>query len=127
MRPLPTEAFMRRILVILFAAPFVAQAAPYPYTMSGARFVHMMNRPQPLSGEDYMLREKAYSYLDGVRDGSEGIVWCDFNEFKTPDMAYDLADRIAKLPAVDQRKNASLLILDQLKQMHPCRKAGARS
>lgn len=118
---------MRHALLFALAVPVVAAAAPYYYTLSGDRFVDLMHRPEPLSDYDYMQREKAYSYLDGARDSAEGGVWCDVNELKTPDLAYEIAAKIAKLPATDRKKNASRLILDQLGQMYPCRKAGARS
>lgn len=119
---------MRGKIVLLLALPAAAYGAPYPYTISGDQFVKMMSAltSQPNDQYAYMQREKAYGYLDGVRDGNEGTVWCDFNQYKTPDMAYEVADRIAKLPALERRKNASLLILEQLKRMYPCRKTGSR-
>lgn len=119
---------MRKIFTLLLALPAAAWAAPYPYTISGDHFVKMMSAltSRPHDGDAYMQREKAYSYLDGVRDGTEGSLWCDVNEYKTPDMAYEVADRIAKLPAVERKRNASLLILDQLKRMYPCNKVGSR-
>ena len=71
-------------------------------------------------------RENAYSYLDGVRDGSAGSTWCDLpHQLKTPDLAYELADDIAKLPAAERKKNAADLLLQQLKRRFPCR-AGSR-
>jgi len=119
---------MRALLLIaVLAAPIAGHAAPYPYTVSGDRFVDMMGRPEPLSSNDYMLREKAYSYLDGARDSAEGSAWCDVDELKTPDLAYEIAARIAKLPAAQRKKNASRLILEQLKLLYPCRKTGSGS
>lgn len=123
------EKPMRCLLLGALMLPAISTAAPYPYTMSGDKFVKMMSAltARPDDGDAYMQREKAYSYLDGVRDGAEGTAWCDVDEYKTPDMAYEVADKIAKLPAAERKKNASLLILDQLKRMYPCRKAGGRS
>jgi hypothetical protein len=125
------EESMRKPLLIALALaiPATALAAPYPYTMSGEKFVKMMSAltSRPNDDEAYMQREKAYGYLDGVRDGSEGTVWCDFNEYKTPDMAYEVADKIAKLPPAERKKNAAPLILQQLQAMYPCRKAGSKS
>jgi hypothetical protein len=116
---------MQRLLALLLALPLAATAAPYPYTMSGDRFVKMMSPPDP-TGQEYLDREKAYSYLDGVRDSAEGRVWCDVDQLKTPDLAYELADDIAKLPAVERKKNASLLLLEQLKRHYPCRNGSKR-
>jgi hypothetical protein len=120
---------MRRFLLLALVLPGISAAAPYPYTMSGDRFVQMMNalESRPNDSYAYTQREKAYGYLDGVRDSSEGTVWCDFNEYKTPDMAYEVAAKLEKLPASERKKNASLLILQQLKAMYPCRKTGGKS
>lgn len=119
---------MSRMLALLMAVPAAASAAPYPYTMSGDRFVQMMGalEASPDDAYAYMQREKAYGYLDGVRDGAEGKVWCDVDQYKTPDMAYEIADKLARLPVAERKRNASLLILRQLKTMYPCRKSGGR-
>lgn len=120
---------MRRPLFLALTLPTIAVAAPYPYTMSGDRFVQMMNavESKPNDSYAYMLREKAYSYLDGVRDSAEGTTWCDVNEYKTPDLAYEVAAKLEKLPPAERKKNASQLILQQLKAMYPCRKLGGKS
>jgi hypothetical protein len=122
---------MTRALTMLAAAAGLAvmvcaQAAPYAPTLSGDGFVRMM-KAEPLSSYDYMQREKAYSYIDGARDATEGRTWCDVNQVKTPDLAYELADQIAKLPAAERKKHASVLILGLLGRVLPCQPAkGAR-
>lgn len=108
------------ISVRSFAAP------PYAYTLTGDRFVRMMNGTEPLTGDDYILREKAYSYLDGVRDGAEGRDWCDVNQLKTPDLAYELAADIARLPAAERKKNASVLLIELLRRRFPCPAKGGK-
>jgi hypothetical protein len=119
------EKKMRRSLLFALMLPVLATAAPYPYTLSGDQFVKMMSPPNP-TGYEYLQREKAYSYLDGLRDGSEGSAWCDLpHQLKTPDLAYELADDIAKLPVAERKKNAAELLLQQLKRRYPCR-AGSR-
>jgi Rap1a immunity proteins len=104
-------------------------AAPQHYSMNGDQFVKMMKGPVsfPMDPYDYMQREKAYSYLDGARDTAEGRVWCDVDQLKTPDLAYEMAELIAKLPTAERKKNASLLLLEQLKRTYPCRRAGGKS
>lgn len=108
------------ISVQSFAAP------PYAHTLTGDRFVRMMNGTEPPTGDDYILREKAYSYLDGVRDGAEGRDWCDVNQLKTPDLAYELAADIAMLPAAERKKNASILLIEQLRRRFPCPAKGGK-
>jgi hypothetical protein len=117
------EEPMRQTLLLALVLPAIAAAAPYPYTMSGDQFVKMMAPLDP-TGYEYLQREKAYSYLDGVRDGSEGTVWCDVDQYKTPDLAYELAGDIAKMPAAERKKNAAVLLLQQLKRRYPCRSGG---
>jgi hypothetical protein len=117
---------MRQTLLLALVLPAIAAAAPYPYTLSGDQFVKMMAPPNP-TGEEYLQREKAYSYMDGLRDGTEGSAWCDLpHQLKTPDLAYELADDIAKLPAAERKKNAAVLLLQRLKQRYPCH-AGSKS
>jgi len=111
---------MRRQSCLGLVLPLTAIAAPYSHTMDGNHFVEIMSRPSP-SGQAYLDREKAYSYLDGVRDGAEGRVWCDVNQLKTPDLAYEMAGKIARLPAPERKRNASLLLLEQLGRSYPCR------
>lgn len=112
-------------LLVGSALPALATAAPYAFTLNGDRFVEMMSHANP-SGYTYMLREKAYSYLDGVRDSSEGKSWCDVNQLKTPDLAFEIAAKIAKLPPSERKKNASTLLLEQLKREYPCPERGER-
>lgn len=122
---------MRRFLLLALALPTAALAAPYVYTMNGDQFVKMMKAPPPsgpMDPYDYMQREKAYGYLDGARDGSEGSAWCDLpHQVKTPDLAYELAGDIAKLPAAERKKNAAVLIRELLGRQFPCRGKGGRS
>ncbi|XYJ09584.1 Rap1a/Tai family immunity protein [Telluria sp. B2] len=102
------------------AALALAQAAPSSPTLSGDGFVQMLSKPVPANSYEHLQREKAYSYLDGARDTAEGRIWCDVNQLKTPDLAYELAGQIAKLPAAERKKNASVLLLTLLSRAHPC-------
>jgi hypothetical protein len=97
-----------------------AAAPPYSYTMDGETFVAMLMHPEPLTGYNYTEREKAYSYLDGLKDATQGRVWCDVNQLKTVDMAYDIAGKIAKLKPAERKKSAAVLLLDILHSKYPC-------
>lgn len=102
------------------AALAFAQAAPSVSTLNGDGFVQMLSKAVPANSYENLQREKAYSYLDGVRDTAEGRIWCDVNQLKTPDLAYDLAGQIAKLPAAERKKNAAVLLLSLLGRAYPC-------
>jgi hypothetical protein len=116
---------MRHVILFALAIPAVAVAAPSPYTLSGDQFVKMMAPADP-TGYEYLQREKAYSYLDGMRDATEGSAWCDLpHQLKTTDLAYELADDLAKLPPIERKRNAAVLLLEQLKKRYPCRNGGA--
>jgi hypothetical protein len=93
------------------------KAVPYIYTMTGDRFVAMLHRAEPLT---VLEREKAYSYLDGLKDATHGSVWCDIDQLKTPDLAYDLADEIARAPSAERSKSAASLLLAMLHRKYPC-------
>ncbi|GGY68276.1 hypothetical protein GCM10007387_58080 [Pseudoduganella albidiflava] len=115
------EAALLIISGFVALSPSVAHAqSPYAYTLTGDRFVQMIGSTKSLDSYEYTLREKAYSYLDGVRDGTEGRDWCDVNQLKTPDLAYELAADLARLPAAERKKNASILLLDLLRRRFPC-------
>lgn len=105
---------------LALALPLVAQAAPYIPSLTGDQFVKLMTRSEPPTQYDHGHRERAYSYLDGARDAQEGRTWCDVHQLKTPDMAYELADEISKLPAADRKNRAATLILQLLHKKYPC-------
>jgi hypothetical protein len=115
---------MRRIVALLFTLSLAAEAAPYIPTLTGDQFVTMMDKSRPVTSANYLDRERAYSYLDGVRDGAEGREWCDVGQLKTHDLAQEMAGLIAKLPQADRKRNASTLLLEQLKRRYPCSVGG---
>lgn len=110
------------IPLALLSLPHLAIAAPSGFTLNGDDYVKLLARPEPLSAYDYMQREKAYSYLDGARDATAGSVWCDRYTRKTPDLAYEMSDAIAKLPTSERAKNAATLIQAILHKAYPCTK-----
>jgi hypothetical protein len=107
-------------LILALALPGLAAAAPYQHTMSGDQFAEAM-RPDPKGGLEYQQREKAYSYLDGARDALQGSAWCDVYQQKTPDLAYEAAADIAKLPPAERKRNAALLLAEWLHKNLPCK------
>lgn len=115
---------MRRAILLALAATLTGMATagpPYSYAMSGDQFVRMMTRPEPLSSYDYMEREKAYSYLDGAKDGTAGVAWCPPRPRKTFELAYDAADYIKTLAPEVRKGSAAALLLIYLGSQYPCK------
>lgn len=85
-------------------------ATKLPYELTGDQFVQLMAHAEPLNESAYRDREKAYSYLDGVKDALLGTGWCPARPRKTFELAYDAADYIRALPIETQKKNAARLL-----------------
>ncbi len=99
-----------------------ALAAPYPYAMSGDAYVQMLRPPTPRP-YDELERDKAFSYLDGLKDATQGRLWCDIDHIKTPDLADTLAIEISRMPPPERKRSAALLLLELLQRKFPCKKA----
>jgi len=113
--------------VFCFLIPASVAAAPaYRPTLTGDQFIAAIIHSKIPTGNDYLEREKAYGYLDGLRDYTEGRDWCDVGQLKTHDLAQALAIKLQSLTPADRKRNASGLLLEELRRMHPCRGGGAR-
>lgn len=113
------------LLLALVFGSFSAQSeapATFPYSLSGDQFVQWIGQSQPVSEADYRNRDKAYSYLDGVKDAAAGTAWCPAKPHKTFELAYDAADHIKALPSEDRKGNAARLLLSFLSFRYPCAK-----
>ncbi|GGC20234.1 hypothetical protein GCM10011572_46980 [Pseudoduganella buxea] len=53
-----------------------------------------MRHPEKMPPHHYIERQKAYTYLDGVRHSAEGRLGCDAQVLDTPDLAYQIAARL---------------------------------
>ncbi|WP_145648450.1 Rap1a/Tai family immunity protein [Pseudoduganella lurida] len=116
---LKTDFFL---VTFAFLMPWQAGAAQRFYDLSGDLYVQFLSRPEPLGEADYRNRDRAYSYLDGVKDVSIGTGWCPARPRKTFELAYDAADYIRKLPADARHGNAAPLLLAFLNSRYPCPK-----
>ena len=117
---------MNRFAYICVAASplFVTSSASaaYVYDLTGEQFLQMMLHPEPLTTANYMAREKAYSYLDGVKDATVGVLWCPPKPRKTFELAYDAAEHIQTLAPKARRENAATILLSFLSEQYPCKK-----
>ena len=96
---------------------------PYAYTMTGQMLVDKLfgdGNDRPVTGEAYLEREKAYSYMDGLKDATEGTVWCHARNQAPVDFAMDTASALSKLDAAQRRANAAPLVLEILSRKYPC-------
>lgn len=96
--------------------------ATYTYDLTGAQFLQMMRHPEPLTTVNYMAREKAYSYLDGAKDATVGMLWCPSKPRKTFELAYEAAEHIESLTPKAQEENAAKILLRFLSEQYPCKK-----
>lgn len=65
-------------------------------------------------------RRYAEMYLVGVLDTSEGVSWCDYEQYKTITIDEILFVAFKKLPDVRQNERASSVIVSILKDNFPC-------
>lgn len=116
---------MRHVSFFLAAAlPAIVQAAPvYDFTLSGDQFVQMMSQAHPMTDQQYQDRERAYAFMDGVKDAEVGKAWCPDKPHKTFELAYDAADYIKSLHADLRRSSAAKLLLTYLSTTYPCKEA----
>lgn len=65
---------MRHAILFALAIPAITAAAPYPYTLSGDRFVKMMSgvTERPNDVDAYMQREKRTAILMACAMGRKG-------------------------------------------------------
>jgi hypothetical protein len=123
-------ANMKSLAIVILAGSLVTQPSSFEFTLSGTNFVRqvygMPGRGNvPVSQSDYVKREKVYSYIEGIKDLTEGTDWCSTTPLKTPDLADDLAAAISVMDKKVRSGNAAPLIRKILHQRYPCKKGKA--
>lgn len=118
---------MKAILGLLaLALPGLAIAMPatydYPFNMmTGEELVTKLLK-HPVTDYDPFNREIAHAYLNGIKDGTQGTVWCFTGTLKPDELNIELASSLrAKRTAVELKRNAGPLILDELRRRYPCK------
>lgn len=113
---------MKHVSIFIAAAlPALALAAPtYQFDLTGDQFAAMLAR-QPTNALEFRERDRAYAYLDGVKDATIGSGWCPPQPRKTHELAYDAADYIKSLHADLRRGNAARLLIAYLSTSYPCK------
>ncbi|GGC13086.1 hypothetical protein GCM10011572_38110 [Pseudoduganella buxea] len=100
-----------------------AAETPYVYpfnTMTGTELVQKLTT-EPVSDSDYRESDRAHYYLAGIKDGTQGIIWC-FKRAMLPDeLNYEIVHALKKRHrAAELSGNAAPLVLAELRRRYPC-------
>jgi hypothetical protein len=113
--------FRHASLYLAAALPALAHAAPaYQFDLTGEQFAAALAK-QPTDPFTLRERDRAYAYLDGVKDAIVGKEWCPPQPRKTHELAYDAAAYIRSLHADLRQGNAARLLVAYLATTHPCK------
>lgn len=112
------------LIVIPFYLPLFVQAAPYAYpfnAMTGEQVVAKLLK-EPSTEIDYIERDMMHSYVNGVKDATQGRAWCFVGAILPHELNIELASAIrANRTAADLRRNAAPILLDELGKRYPCK------
>lgn len=117
-----------RKTILLLAAASTAAAAPYHHTTTGEILVRdflatsQANVPSP---DAVMAHERARGYIDGIKDATQGTLWCYTGNLKPAELNYDLIDAVRAAPAAARRSNAAPLVINILATKFPCTGKGS--
>ncbi|MGF6274459.1 hypothetical protein ABIB38_002841 [Massilia sp. UYP11] len=119
---------MTTCAVALLAAllPVELLAAPYTPTLTGEKFVRDV-LAAPDNGAASMRRERAMGYMDGVMDGTVGLLWCPAGQHVGHELSYLAAEQMKSLPADQLKKGAAPLVVAALAKIYPCPVKGRTS
>jgi hypothetical protein len=112
------------LLAHLCCLDSTAADTPYVYPfnmMTGAELVQKLTT-EPASPGDARESDRAHYYLAGIKDGTQGSVWC-FRRAMLPDeLNYEIAHALkARHKAEELNANAAPLVLAELRRRYPCR------
>jgi hypothetical protein len=94
-------------------------AAPRPLTTESVG-LSVDTFYRAFSSPDDATREKAYLYLLGVQDLTEGRVWCEYRKFKTVTLREVVGEYIQALPRQRFSERAAVVIEEALRTKLPC-------
>lgn len=93
----------------------------YPYnTMTAGEVVQKLMTP-PVTDADFRERDRAYYYVAGLKDGTQGTVWCFTSPVKPDESTYEVVGAIREKYSAEALKgNAAPLVLKELQRRYPC-------
>ncbi|GGC23002.1 hypothetical protein GCM10011572_50640 [Pseudoduganella buxea] len=88
--------------------------------MTAAEVIQKLMTP-PVTDADFRERDRAYHYVAGLKDGTQGTVWCFNHPIKPDESTYEVVGAIREGYSVEILKgNAAPLVLMELKRRYPC-------
>lgn len=119
---------MKTLLISLLGVllPFAAGASGgpayvFPHNWKTAQQVVETLTKEPIHERDYIERDLMHHYVNGIKDGTQGLVWCFKGAILPHELNIELAHAMKRrlLPAQLQG-NASVALLEELKRRYPC-------
>lgn len=115
---------MKTLLIALLGmlAPYAAGASDgpayvFPYNWKTAQQVVETLTEEPLHERDNIERDLMHHYVNGIKDGTQGLVWCFKGAILPHELNTELALAIKKRASPSQRQgNASIALLEELKR-----------
>ena len=114
----------RSLIFLSLYFPFLVQAAPYAYpfnAMTGEQVLGKLLK-EPSAEIDYIERDMAHHYVNGVKDATQGTAWCFVGAVLPHELNIELAFAIKSTRTSGELKgNAAPLLLDELRKRYPCK------
>jgi|SRR5450830_80861 len=100
-----------------------AADTPYVYpfnAMTAAQLVQKLTT-EPASPGDSRESDRAHYYLAGIKDGTQGSLWC-FKRAMLPDeLNYEIAHALKERHKAEElNANAAPLVIAELQRRYPC-------
>jgi hypothetical protein len=111
--------------------PDAGRGRTYPGTISGQTLLRdYLGPPRPrddpwLKGGDIVNREMARGYMDGIKDATEGTVWC-YVSGKPHELNEDIVNSLQELKPEQLKGRAAPLVINALRQLFPCPSTGRK-
>ena len=111
------------LMMVALTFPGLVGAKPYVYPynwMTGEEVVAKLLKV-PVTDADFRDRDLTHHYLNGIKDGTQGIIWC-FSAYILPhELNKELVAAIkATRTGAELKGNAGPLIRDELRRVYPC-------
>lgn len=117
---------MKAIISLACASfiPVIALAAPQLYVQphnwkTGIEVVRALTK-EPVRDADYFERDLMHGYVNGIKDGTQGTIWCFTGTILPHELNIELVHAIKGRSRKDLEGNAAPLILEELRKHYPC-------